>query len=225
MKLKDYDNILELYEYIITLQFDKKTLILLINKIVLSGAYLFLKHGRYIMTHFLEKMYNEPINDEYILTKIKTCELEEQFSCILYLLLPKMFYEIDKIKVEYDRIKYNLQRLVDIKDCLQQSDNINSYYTNNFTYYYTYFGENVKELLQHFCMLMRQMFPILNYKKQFKKKKDKKKKRVGFFSNFIFKNHSVCRDRLGIIKSLCHDELYDVNTRRVLTRIGDVDDE
>ena len=206
IKLKDYNNALDIYDYILTLNIDRKTLITLVTKIVLSHPYLFLKYGVKILSNFLERLYKK-INDESALLYIKKGYLEEQFICILYLILPQMYY--DDTRKEYLRIKSNLQKLVDIKDCLCQSEHINLYYTNNITYYYTYFGENIKELLQHFCILMRQIFPLLNYKKKFThKRKDKIK--IGFFSNFIFKNHSVCRDRLGIIKSLCNDDLYDV---------------
>lgn len=30
------------------------------------------------------------------------------------------------------------------------------------------------------------------------------------FSNFLFQNHSVSRDRLGVIKHLCHDSDFKV---------------
>ena len=81
-------------------------------------------------------------------------------------------------------------------------------FINNF-YNLTYKNYNNKNIRRNVSLLHRKLFPKINYKKDFLKKNNNKKIKIGFISTH-FKLHSVCRDRSGIILNLSKD-YFDIN--------------
>lgn len=163
--------------------------------ILLYHAYGFLKYS-----NLLQQLYE---NDKDALDKAeKASTIEEQTVCFLYLLLPTLFHK--NVEQEYERILKNIKDILNLK-VIHQTEEIFLYYKNNFTYYYTYLGKNNKELYHLINLFINRI--------QISKKielKQTNEKRIGFFSNFLFQNHSVSRDRLGVIKHLCHDSDFKV---------------
>ena len=175
--------------------------------ILLSDTYQYLIYGREYTQKALSHFYQKEINDSFILKKInKKQKEEEQIVCILYLLFPKLFYKND-IEKEYQRIFSNLEKLDSFSIDRFVKKDINSYIKNNFTYYYTYFGKDTKTLLSRYHKMITKMNPE---KKIALSKRKNNKIKIGFFSFFLFQNHSVARDRLGVIKYLCQDEEFEV---------------
>jgi predicted O-linked N-acetylglucosamine transferase (SPINDLY family) len=152
---------------------------------------------------------NEDTIDYRIIERCKkSSNADEKYVCILYLILPQLFYTSEEIEKAYRRIMTNLEKIQTIS--VEMSSN---FILSNLTYYYTYFGYNIRSMHQLFSSFLRK-----NYVSMFSTspksnpqtiiKRDRI--RIGFFSNLIFKNHSVCRDRLGIVKYLCNDPIFDV---------------
>jgi predicted O-linked N-acetylglucosamine transferase (SPINDLY family) len=144
-------------------------------------------------------------NDDKVIKRcIQSTDESEQFVCILYLISRKLFYTtVEEIDEAYQRILTNLVKL--------QKVSIYTTFIHNFSIYsYTYFGHNIRSLNSLYSTFLRKNLPELTtiYNKPIRKDPDRI--RIGFFSNMIFQNHSVCRDRLGVIKYLCNDLLFDV---------------
>jgi len=197
-----FHNIPQIYEYIKSEPNFLKNIICL-----LSDTYQYLIYGRKYTEKALSHFYQKEINDSFILKKInKKQKEEEQIVCILYLLLPKLFYKND-IEKEYQRIFSNLEKLESFSVDRFVKMKISSYIKNNFTYYYTYFGKDTKTLL---CRYHKMITKINPEKKIAISKRKNDKIKIGFFSSLIFQNHSVARDRLGVIKYLCQDEEFEV---------------
>ena len=207
MKLDNLANIPNLYKVIIKLE--KNTSLKYINHILQSNAYAYLNYGPDITMSTLKSYYmTDDLSDSFVIECIKKADtIDEQVICILYLLVPKIFYDKNEIKHEYERIRSNLKKLVSIKTSLKQVETITTFFKNNFTYYYTYLGLNIKNLHKDFSIILKHLQPYTKVN-HFKKNENNSVIHVGFFSNFIFKNHSVCRDRLGIIKFLCNDKSF-----------------
>jgi len=207
MKLDNLSNIPSLYKVISKLE--KNTSLKYTNHILQSNAYAYLNYGSEITTLALKNHFmKDEITDSFIIECLqKTETIEEQIICILYLLVPKIFYDKNEIKHVYERYRTNLKKIISIKNKLKQVDTITTFFKNNFTYYYTYLGLNIKKLHTDFSNILKHLQPYTKIN-TFKKNENNSVIHVGFFSNFIFKNHSVCRDRLGIIKFLCNDTSF-----------------
>ena len=207
MKLDNLANIPSLYKVISKLE--KNTSLKYINHILQSNAYAYLNYGCEITTLALKKNYMiDELSDNFIIECIKKADtIDEQIICILYLLVPKIFYDRNEIKHEYERLRSNLKKIVSIKTSLKQVETITTFFKNNFTYYYTYLGLNIKNLHKDYSTILKHIQPYTKIN-TFKKNENNSVIHVGFFSNFIFKNHSVCRDRLGVIKFLCNDTSF-----------------
>jgi predicted O-linked N-acetylglucosamine transferase (SPINDLY family) len=149
----------------------------------------------------------EAVDNRVIERSKKSADADEKYACILYLILPQLFYTPEEIEKAYRRIMANLEKIQTVS-----VDVSKHFILSNFTYYYTYFGYNIRSIHQLFSSFLRKNYtPISNLQTPIKTAHDKRDRiRIGFFSNLIFKNHSVCRDRLGIIKHLCNDPVFDV---------------
>jgi len=209
LKIVNLDNIPSLYKVLSKL--DKYNFLNYIIQIIQSSAYAYLKYGNEITLLSLKTYYmKDDINDKFVIECLKKiCTDEEKFICIFHLLMPKIFYEKNEIKNEYNRISSNLKKIVSIKT-LKQVDKLADFFKNNFTYYYTYLGLNLKKIYKNSSLLLKNIDPYTKVN-ILKKNENKSVIHIGFFSNFIFKNHSVCRDRIGIIKFLCNDDSFCVN--------------
>lgn len=144
-------------------------------------------------------------NDDKIIERcIQSTDESEQFVCILYLISRKLFYTtVEEINESYQRIFTNLVKL--------QKVSIYKTFMQNFSIYsYTYFGHNIRSLNSLYSTFLRKNLPELTTLYTQPIRQDRDRIRIGFFSNMIFKNHSVCRDRLGVIKYLCNDLLFNV---------------
>ena len=203
--LQNIENVPELLEVIQDLGLNKQVFYKISSYIILCDTFVYLKYGKL----FTNKIFKD-VKDSELFERIEKTEwVEEQTFCILHLILPSLFYKKNRIDKEYKRILTNLRKLVEIKNIKKvEIENIQKFFKNNYTYYYTYFGENIKEILELYTRLSIKICPYLFY--QVKKIEKSNKIRIGFISNFIFKNHSVSKDRLGIFKHLCMDKDYEV---------------
>ena len=149
----------------------------------------------------------ESVDNRVIERSKKSADADEKYVCILYLILPQLFYTPEEIEKAYRRIMANLEKIQTISVDISKH-----FILSNFTYYYTYFGYNIRSIHQLFSSFLRKNYtPISSLQTPIKTARDKRDRiRIGFFSNLIFKNHSVCRDRLGIVKHLCNDPVFDV---------------
>lgn len=205
--LKNSENVSLLLELIETLEIDKNVFYKIASYIILCDTFVYLRYGK----KFTNKIFKD-VKDSEIFEKIlKSDNIEEQTFCILHLILPSLFYKKEEIDKEYKRILTNLRKLVEIKNIKTiEINQIQKFFKNNYTYYYTYFGENIKEILELYTRLSLKICPELYNNLNVEKRMNIKDIKIGFFSNFIFKNHSVSKDRLGIIKHLCMDKDYEV---------------
>lgn len=80
-------------------------------------------------------------------------------------------------------------------------------YLNKF-YYLSFKDLNNKNTRQNLSLLHRKLYPCINYKRKTSVEKTDKIK-IGFISN-NFRNHSVARDRTGVIKNLSKD-IFDIH--------------
>ena len=144
-------------------------------------------------------------NDDKVIERCKqSTDESEQFVCILYLISKKLFYTtVQEIDDSSQRILTNLVKL--------QTVSVYKTFIRNFSIYsYTYFGHNICSLNSLYSTFLRKNLPELTTTYNKPVRRDGDRIRIGFFSNMIFQNHSVCRDRLGVIKYLCNDLLFNV---------------
>jgi len=80
-----------------------------------------------------------------------------------------------------------------------------------FSFYLSYHNKCNRPLFEKLCQFFRYTCPALNYVAEHCKKPIVKGPRIkiGFISRFLSHNHSVCRDRMGIILNLAKD-IFDV---------------
>lgn len=202
---KNNDNILEIFEDIKDLK-KNNSIYKISNILILKSGFIYLKYGK----KYLNKLF-EYKKDFEIFEQIEKSEsFDEQVSCILFLTLPKLFYKEEEIDIEYERILINMRKIIELKNLKKNSIYNNILLKNNYSYYYTYFGKNIRELLELYSKLLLKIYIDLEYENKMNKIINTKKIKIGFLSNFIFKNHSVSKDRLGIIKHLCMDKDYEV---------------
>jgi predicted O-linked N-acetylglucosamine transferase (SPINDLY family) len=169
-----------------------------------------------------EHLSMEEIDDDIIINNIISITIPEYFIlAIKYLTSPKIFcVSNEEININYQRSLKNLERLTEVlkdKIVYENPDIFYRYFINNYLYYYSYYGFNVKEFYMKFsnffkmiCKDFEYISPKLNNVKNTQLSILDNKIKIGFFSTFIFQNHSVCKDRIGIIKSLILDERFEV---------------
>jgi predicted O-linked N-acetylglucosamine transferase (SPINDLY family) len=186
--------------------------ILMTRRSLLKNVIFFMSQGSMIVKEILCIMYDmDEINDEIVLSRLeyKTTEIEQAFG-LYYLLAPQLNYSsAEHAQNEKKRILYNLQRIL---LCPLEELTILNFiicFSHNISYFYTYMGGSITELLKTYSQFVYKMVPVLREPVSLVVQ-EKTRIRIGFFSSFLFKNHSVCRDRIGVIRMLCLDSLFDI---------------
>jgi predicted O-linked N-acetylglucosamine transferase (SPINDLY family) len=154
----------------------------------------------------------DSFDDEILLNNILNLKNKEDIMFFIYVLIrPKILMNSEKEITEYNnRIHYNLDKLIELffnKVIFNSIDELQNIFLVNYNYYHVYNGLNNKLLYQKitklFKLLCNDLFIIHNYNKNNKKK-------IGFMSSYLFKNHSVCRDRIGIVRAMIQSEQYEI---------------
>lgn len=131
---------------------------------------------------------------------------------LFYLTSPKILnLKNEENELNYNNIINNIDQL--IEKCTFKFESVDILYTSlpsYYFYYLVYTGFNNKILYQKVSTLFKKICPDLVYKSKNIENKTNQNIKIGFITNFIFKNHSVCKDRIGIIKALIDDNRFDV---------------
>ena len=131
---------------------------------------------------------------------------------LFYLTSPKILnLKNEENELNYNKIINNIDQLND--KCTFKFESVDLLYSslpNYYFYYLVYTGFNNKILYQKTSNLFKKICPNLVYISKNIENKANQIIKIGFITNFIFKNHSVCKDRIGIIKALIDDNRFDV---------------
>ena len=169
-----------------------------------------------ILCVFLKSRFNiDELTDDILINNLsKTNSYIEFMLIIFYLIKPQILcnHKEDIIK-HNNRVHNNLDKLLHFCQTTPQYifknvDNFRKILILNYNYYHVYNGLNNKDLYIKISKLWKILCPDLIYNFNYKKSSDKIK--IGFASSFILLNQSVCRDRIGIIRSLINDPNYEV---------------
>lgn len=161
----------------------------------------------------LEIFIKEESNGLDIFDKINSLDNYLIFTIFLfYLTYPKILnISNDQIELNYKNIINNINQLM--KKCTFKFESVDMLYSClpiYYFYYLVYTGFNNKILYQKTSILFKKICPDIFYTSKNIKNKTNQNIKIGFITNFIFKNHSVCKDRIGIIKALIDDNRFDV---------------
>ena len=200
------------------------TLFMCMSRFLFKNCMFFLQYGRTMSDVCLGLFYDEEINDELVWKKLETAQsIWVQTFSIYYLVMPKLIYtSTADTEREYNRLESNLKRL---SECDLKTMTVFDYtmqFSHNISYYYTYTGYNIKNLLQYYSCIMYKLCPELNEYTTPIEHPPHAVARIGILSRFVTSNHSVCRDRTGIIKGLCHDPSFHVYLITFDEKEGDV---
>jgi predicted O-linked N-acetylglucosamine transferase (SPINDLY family) len=131
---------------------------------------------------------------------------------IYYLTTPDILNDnknvIDKF---YKRAIANLKKLIQHfqKPLFNSADELYNNFKAYYYYYFVYYGYNNVELYRLISTLLKNLCPDIRYIKSFTPPDKTQKIKIGFISDFLRLSHSVCKDRIGIIKSLSLDNRFD----------------
>lgn len=116
----------------------------------------------------------------------------------------------EKVDKNYKRTISNLKKLIlhFNQGIFDNADEFYHIFKDYFYYYFVYYGYNNIELYKLVSTLLKKLCPDLKYVKSFKPS-SKNKIKIGFISSLLTMNHSVCKDRVGIIKSLTLDDRFE----------------
>ena len=161
----------------------------------------------------LEVFVKDESNGLNIFDKINSLDNYIIFIIFLfYLTSPKILnLKNEENELNYNNIINNIDQL--IEKCTFKFESVDILYTYlpiYYFYYLVYTGFNNKILYQKTSNLFKKICPDLVYKSKNLENKTNQNIKIGFITNFIFKNHSVCKDRIGIIKALIDDNRFDV---------------
>ncbi len=169
-----------------------------------------------IINNLLKKSFNlTEISDDILLDVIGNCKNVCELMFIIFVLTkPKILYNNpEEILEDNKRVIKNLDKLVDFfstkSPVFDSPDHLMQFVFVNYNYYHVYNGLNNAHLYKQVSKLNTLLCKDLNYVSPRLNHKNEKIK-IGFMSNFLLKDHSVCRDRLGIIISLILDNMFDV---------------
>ena len=192
LKRKDYLNIYRLF--------------------IFKHSDIFLHQGRHVLSLVLQIILEtDTVDDNIVLDKIEGLELMEQVLALFYLLLCKQCYRKEEIESDRERLTTTFEKLSTLKlHEITMSEYLKNF-PHHFGYYYTYLGNNILPLAKGYSELIYKICPELKAlsTRQFQTRTPGPI-RVGFCSRLLFKNHSVCRDRMGIIRYLCNDPAFEV---------------
>lgn len=209
--LENYNFLKELYD-------NKK-----INRETQLNSYLYMYFNHHVfnetneqgLANFLkDELELKELDDEIIINKINNIDnIVIWVLAFFYLTFPRILnLSENDINWIYKRINNNLDKLIMICTCKFNDPSIlYKSFPVYYFYYMVYYGLNNKILYQKVSKLFQIICPNINYSsKNLLIKNTDNKIRVGFISNLIFQNHSVCKDRIGIIKSLIDDPRFEV---------------
>ena len=161
--------------------------------------------------NLIEVTYDEIINN------INNVCSEVEFMLMIFLLIkPKILCDNNEELINhYKQVNLNLDKLIksftqSVKFIFETPDQFKKILLLNYPYYHVYNGLNNKELYLKITKLWRILCPNLTYCKENFVKNISNKIKIGFASSFLQLNQSVCRDRIGIIRSLIQDPNFDV---------------
>lgn len=161
----------------------------------------------------LEKEIEISIDNDNILIE-NLSKLTGKMSKVLaiYYLTTSYILNDNKEKVDknYKKTISNLKKLIQHfnEGIFDDADEFYSIFKDYFYYYFVYYGYNNVELYKLVSTLLKKLCPDLKYTKSFKPA-SKNKIKIGFISSLLTMNHSVCKDRVGIIKSLTLDDRFE----------------
>lgn len=162
------------------------------------------------------------MSNEEILYSLDKAESSIEFMLMIFLLIkPKILCDNnDEIINHNKQVHQNLDKLIEF--CSQtntfQFDSVEKFKNVlllNYTYYHVYNGLNNKDLFIKIAKLWKNLCPKLIYTADLTRSVNNTnntngKIKIGFASSFLQLNQSVCRDRIGIIRSLILDPGFDV---------------
>ena len=167
----------------------------------------------FIQEFLKDELKVDTINDNILLEKINTFNNPRIFMIVMiYLTFPKIL-NLSKELTEnnYNKIINNINKLIDICEFkIESATKLYTYLPTYYFYYLVYSGFNNIVLYQKVSSLFKKICPDLIYKSKKVENNINNKIKIGFASNLLFKNHSVCKDRIGIIKALIDDNRFDV---------------
>jgi hypothetical protein len=187
-----------------------------ISRDIFIDSVFYMIFNKHIFNETNEQLLQIFIKDESdnldIFVKMNSLDNYLIFSIYLfYLTSPKILnLKNEENELNYNKIINNINQLID--KCTFKFESVDVLYTSlpiYYFYYLVYTGFNNKVLYQKTSYLFKKLCPDLVYTSKNLENKNQIIK-IGFISNFIFKNHSVCKDRIGIIKALIDDERFDV---------------
>ncbi len=167
----------------------------------------------FIKNFLADELKVDEINDNIVFNNINKINDPVIFMISLFYLTFPTILNLTKEETQnnYNKIIYNIDKLSEI--CEFKIDSATKLYTSlpiYYFYYLVYAGFNNKILYQKVSNLFKKMCPDIIYKSKNLENNTNSKIKVGFISNLLFQNHSVCKDRIGIIKSLIDDNRFDV---------------
>ena len=170
-----------------------------------------------LLKYYIQNRFNiSHVSDNEILNSLgKTQSIVELMLMIFLLIKPIILLNNNNEVIKHNyQVNYNLDKLIEF--CSKQNkftfDTVDKFKNTlllNYTYYHVYNGLNNKELFIKIAKLWKLLCPDLNYTSPNLIHQNSKIK-IGFVSGFIQLNQSVCRDRIGIIRSLILDPNYEV---------------
>jgi len=187
-----------------------------ISRDIFIDSVFYMIFNKHIFNETNEQLLQVFINDESngldIFDKINSLDNYLIFVIYLfYLTSPKILnLKNEENELNYNNIINNIDKL--INKCTFKFESVDVLYSSlpiYYFYYLVYTGFNNKILYQKTSNLFKKLCPDLVYTSKTLENKNKNIK-IGFISNFIFKNHSVCKDRIGIINALIDDSRFDV---------------
>ena len=208
-KMEAFSNLLKWYRDGL---YPIQTLFMCMSRFLFKNCMFFLQYGRTMSDVCLGLLYNEEITDELVWKNLETAPfLWVQTFSIYYLIMPKLIYTSNEdTEREYNRLETNLKRLSEFPLKPMTVFDYTMQFSHNISYYYTYTGYNIKNLLQYYSSILYKLCPEINDYVAPIERMPHAVSRIGILSRFVTANHSVCRDRAGVIKALCHDPSFQV---------------
>lgn len=220
-KIKKRNNFEEIYNLIqvnlIENKINENEFYRLLNMFFLKSHVYQEKTDKLLRYYIAGRFKLDLVSDENIFANLPNADSPIEFMLMIFLLIkPKILHNnTPDIVCHYNQTNNNLDKLIDYcstssKYKFTSADGFKSVCLLNYTYYHVYNGLNNKELYNKIAKLWKILCPDLTYVKPYIKKPNGNKIKIGFASAYLQLNQSVCRDRIGIIRSLILDPKYEV---------------
>ena len=173
---------------------------------------IFLHQGRQVLSLILQIVLDtDTVSDSVVLERLEALTPQDQLMCLYYLLLSKQCYRTEEIESERDRLTSTLDRLSSMNLHTMTMREYLKSFPHHFGYYYTYLGNDILPLSKGFSKLVYKLCPeLMALSTKTFPVRESGPIRIAFLSRLLFRNHSVCRDRMGIIRYLCNDPAFEV---------------